>query len=970
MPFLTDENNVAIEGHSGGWDFDAGGEEDVYEQIATSRPGKDTGYMKRFRSAVENMVSSTAILRTWIVQCDGVGLLQAVLQEPIQWDQANSLEDHLEKAMMENWGIGDRLVRYTIINSENTPGWLVWTVHHALYDGWSFKMMAETVASMYLGCDIEKALQYKDFVKHIMKKNSNGDKAYWKSALAGNLDEKFPQLPTISYTPVVDAMVEQRCPPLPQVAGISRTALLQAAWVIVQSHFHDSNDPILGTIVSGRDEALPGIKELIGPTIAVVPIRVNVDIHGNEPVEAYLVRVQTQTTKRKHVDQLGLQGISRVNPGAKQACGFQTLLVVQPGDEGHVVTNILGVWRRVGNDVGRSSYAITIQCFLNRDYIRITAAFDASIQETWLVEKMLAHFSFVAQELAKTSMSHTVAQILAKIPPGNIDDIWGWNASIPASTEECVHNIVSAMVEKQPQSLAVCAWDGTLTYEQLDNTATQLTVCLIRQLGAGLKGQVIPLCFEKSIWMPVAMLGVMKAGGASVALDITLPTARLKTVIPSLADPKLIFASRESKQTAKGLGGNETIVIVVDGNQAPDLSAGAKTRLLPSADPSDALMVLFTSGSTGLPKGTIITHSSFATAINHHGKVFGVCPGERVYDFASYSFDIAWFNALQSLSHGACLCIPSEHERKNDLEGSILRFKVTVIFITPSVARLLKAHNLPCIKCVALGGEPQKWSGFQSWPPHVRKLSVYGPAECTVVSAASDADILQRCDMIIGHGLACANWVLANTRSPTLAPIGTPIRSLKPPTGFCVVIRRGSQADTAGHTGLETSCDTITVDWNLSLYDLLQKIQTQAADMIAFEQTGLQHIKQINQDTKRACQFQTLLMIQPIDIESSKSKLFSQEGENVEYPTDAIVNFSEYVLTLECQLEQQGMRILANFDSTVIDEVQMTRILQQLEHILRQLLSIDMQSKQLKQLHMLNAYNSSAIWQWDSLHPI
>ncbi|KAM5465821.1 putative NRPS-like protein biosynthetic cluster [Microsporum ferrugineum] len=196
-----------------------------------------------------------------------------------------------------------------------------------------------------------------------------------------------------------------------------------------------------------------------------------------------------------------------------------------------------------------------------------------------------------------------------------------------------------------------------------------------------------------------------------------------------------------------------------------------------------------------------------------------------------------------------------------------------------------------------------------------------------------------------------------------------PIRSLKPPTGFCVVIRRGSQADTAGHTGLETSCDTITVDWNLSLCDLLQKIQTQAADMIAFEQTGLQPIKQINQDTKRACQFQTLLMIQPIDIESSKSELFSQEGEIVEYPTDAIVNFSEYVLTLECQLEQQGMRILANFDSTVIDEAQVTRILQQLEHILRQLLSIDMQPKQLKQLHMLNDYDSSSIWQWNSLLP-
>ncbi|EFR04177.1 hypothetical protein MGYG_07184 [Nannizzia gypsea CBS 118893] len=128
---------------------------------------------------------------------------------------------------------------------------------------------------------------------------------------------------------------------------------------------------------------------------------------------------------------------------------------------------------------------------------------------------------------------------------------------------------------------------------------------------------------------------------------------------------ELIVASRKNKQMAEVPGTTKRLWLwFTSGGQALNLSAIAKTRLLPSTDPSETLMVLFTSGSTGLPKGTIITHSLFATAINHHRKVFGIGPGERVYDFTSYSFDIAWFNALQSLSHGACLCIPSEQERK------------------------------------------------------------------------------------------------------------------------------------------------------------------------------------------------------------------------------------------------------------------------------------------------------------------
>ncbi len=140
--------------------------------------------------------------------------------------------------------------------------------------------------------------------------------------------------------------------------------------------------------------------------------------------------------------------------------------------------------------------------------------------------------------------------------------------------------------------------------------------------------------------------------------------------------------------------------------------------------------------------------------------------------FDLVSVDISWFDTLHALASGSTLCVPSESERRDDLDGSIARFEATSVFLTPSVARLIHPHTVPSLELLALGGEPQRWSDFSGWPEHIQKVSVYGPCECTVVSSAEDARILEKRDMTLPAGIGLNTWLADPANPRLLAPIG------------------------------------------------------------------------------------------------------------------------------------------------------------------------------------------------------
>ncbi|KAE8868650.1 hypothetical protein PTNB29_02561 [Pyrenophora teres f. teres] len=175
-------------------------------------------------------------------------------------------------------------------------------------------------------------------------------------------------------------MAEYQCPPFTRcTTDMTMSTLIRAAWALVASRYTSSDDVVFGTTVTGRNAPVAGIEAMVGPTIATVPLRVHVQ--KDQVVSTLLECLQQQGTGMIAYEQTGLQHIAKMGPGPQHACGFQTLLVVQPADDVLRSDDTLGEWCGHSKLQNFTTYALMVQCTLAAEGVHITASFDARVIE-------------------------------------------------------------------------------------------------------------------------------------------------------------------------------------------------------------------------------------------------------------------------------------------------------------------------------------------------------------------------------------------------------------------------------------------------------------------------------------------------------------------------------------------------------------------------------------------------------------
>lgn len=724
------------------------------------------------------LVSSTVapILRNRVVAVDGEGFLQAQLKTALEWNTFDGLGAFLEHMNARSMGLGTSLTRLALVqDSKNRRTLCILEQHHAVYDAVSIAILLREVNKVYNGdTSRRQAAPFQSFISHVLSVNKQRAKDFWRQQFSNCNATPYPPLPSEQYQPQATDTVSCEILDIPwPKQDVTPAIVVRAAWAILSARYTDSEDTVFGVLSTGRQAPVDGVEGMIAPLIAAVPVRVQMS--PTTTVHQLLEAMQKQYIDTIPFEHTALSDIQSASEDASVGTKFNTLLIVQHSMQAPSLMPEQGPFVRVSSTLDDDDgslnhfnpHAMMVMIHLQGSAgLHIEVNFDSNVINRPQASLLLGHFERVIREIGAATSQNTI-QDLSVLGQKDIDTIWQWNATWPAAVPSCVHDLFTATAAAYPDSQALCSWDGELSYKELDNLTDRLARILIAR--GVVPGTVLPLCFDKSLWQPVAALGAMKSGAACVSMDITQPEGRLKSIVTRI-QPKFILSSEANQSLARRLYDNAEIIVVnrqlLNEQQFDNLSVD-----LPLVSPSDLLYVVFTSGSTGEPKGVTTTHENFSSAVTHQREQLKVGPGTRVFDFVSYSFDVSWSNLLNTLTCGGCLCIPSETERRNDIPGAFNRLGADYVYFTPTVACSLNPLALPGLKILAMGGEKIPSAELARWRQVETVVGTYGPAECAQATCITELT-KDSPSGYVGHSFGARAWLVEPGRIDRLAPIG------------------------------------------------------------------------------------------------------------------------------------------------------------------------------------------------------
>jgi len=295
-----------------------------------------------------------------------------------------------------------------------------------------------------------------------------------------------------------------------------------------------------------------------------------------------------------------------------------------------------------------------------------------------------------------------------------------------------VHQLFAAQVAAAPNALAVAGPDGRLTYGELDVRANQLAHRL-QSLGVGSE-VLVGLCLERSAALVTGALGILKSGGAYVALDPTYPAERLAFM---LRDAQVRVLITDRAQAERLDAGSATVIALDD----PAIGLDAESPIAPSSavTAKDLAYVIYTSGSTGTPKGVMIEHDSLLNLVFWHRRAFAVTARDRATQLASPAFDAAVWELWPYLTAGASIHVSPSDVRADAaaLRDWLLAERITVTFLPTPLAEAVMSIAWPGqadLRLLLTGGDVLHHHPTAGLPFTV--VNNYGPTEGTVVATS------------------------------------------------------------------------------------------------------------------------------------------------------------------------------------------------------------------------------------------
>ena len=684
----------------------------------------------------------------------------------------------------------DPMLRASLLRMADDDHLFVFTLHHIAADAWSMGILWRELALLYrafaAGLPSPLAplpLQYADYAlwqrQWLRGEVLERQLDYWKNQLAGappllELPVDFPR-PAVqghrgTRLPLaLDPALTRALHDLARREGATPFMTLLAAWQVLLARLAGQDDIVVGAPIAGRNRT--ELEGLIGFFVNTLVLRS--DLSGNPSFRTLLHRVRDVTLGAyAHQDLPFEKLVEELQPerNAGHAPLFQSMLVFQNTPRTNPAFGDLEV-HPMPLGVATAKFDLTLVLQEGADGLRGSLEYDTDLFEPATIVRWLGHFDTLLRAIvADPSQPIGLLPLLSHAERQRILVDWNRTAT-PQPGGLCLHHLFAAQARRSPDAVAVVFGRQRLDYRELDRRADALADRL-RDLGVG-PDVVVGLCVQRSVEMLVALLGILKAGGAYLPLDPSHPAARLEFMLAD-ARPRVLLTQTSLRES---LPAHRAETLCLDALPGPEDPRPRRDSPPPSpGDGSSLAYVLYTSGSTGQPKGVQIPRRALANFLLSMAREPGLAPGDRMLAITTLGFDIAALELLLPLVTGACVVI-AERETTTDgmgLARLVADSGATVLQATPATWRMLVEagwQGHPSLKLLC-GGEALPRDLADQLLARCGELwNLYGPTETTIYSLGARVRA--------GHAIVIGGPI-DNTRAHVLdvhcqpVPLGVP----------------------------------------------------------------------------------------------------------------------------------------------------------------------------------------------------
>ena len=527
--------------------------------------------------------------------------------------------------------------------------------------------------------------------------------------------------------------------------GVTPVSLFHLAWALVVARTSAREDVLFGTLLSGRTPEGTCSDREPGLFVNTLPVRV---VLHDTPLEQAVRDVHAQLTQLRRQLYAPVSLVQECSALPAPAL-FSALLNVryEAGGATPEVESRLPWQGAEPRNIALTSHP----CTLTVEDIGRNVTLYAQVSARIAAERICAFMRNTLENMLETleTKPGTPVYAIEMLPSAERHQLLhGWNATpaaLPAN--EYVHELFEAQAEKTPEAIAVTFEDRQLSYAELNRRANQLAHHLI---ASGLRPEArVAIVLERRLELVVAMLAILKAGGAFVPIDPAYPAERLSFMIED-STPAILLTQR-SVLPVLGPLPDELAVFTLD-DPAPlwaTLPATNPERSSTGVTSANLAYVIYTSGSTGRPKGVLIEHGPLALHCRECQEFYELTPEDRVLQFASPSFDASIEQILPPLLSGARVVLrDAQIWTPNEFQQKLAELGLTVINLPPAFWQQLAeqwAHaaepvSAHAVRLVIIGGDAMSVQTLRQWQQtkfnEVRLLNAYGPTE-TVITATS-----------------------------------------------------------------------------------------------------------------------------------------------------------------------------------------------------------------------------------------